>query len=465
MAGDESPGASNEPSGLVTGSVWRSPSRKKGAAFLQAVVVRKSVCLRKLSSGRRAVEVGFGRFLANAKVTVESLVESWSDRTAAAARGRHVLAIQDTSDIHFATSEGRRRGLGKVKTGNVFGLSLHAMLGVDADSGACLGLVGGKVWTRGNRKKSDPGKRPLAKKESRRWIDTARMARKVLCEAAMITVVGDREEEFFAAWAKIPGGRVHLLTRLCTDHALVGGTTVRHAVGLVAIADRQPLELRERANRKTRKVELALRFGTVLLKRPHTLEKDLPESLSVSFVEVIEQNPPKGSEPVHWLLLTTHKVETVADAWRIVGWYKQRWIIEQFFRVLKSQGLQIEDSDLQAAKRLERLVAVAAKAAAIIIQLVQARDRRDHQPADLAFNKAEIETLAALNPTLEGNTLLQKNPHPPNSLTWAAWIIAKLGGWDGYKSSRPPGPITFYDGLTHFRAMAEGWALRDVCMP
>jgi len=427
--------------------------------------MRKSVCVRKLSRCKRALEVGFGRFLTNRKVAVQTVIESWSDQIGASARGRHVLAIQDTSDIQFATREDNRRGLGKIKTGNVFGLSLHAMLGVAADSGACLGLVAGKVWTRGNENKPEHRKRPLAEKESRRWIETAQTAKVVLADAATITVVGDREEDFFAAWALVPEGNVHLLTRLMSDHALVQGGTVRQATGLVAIADRQTLELRERADRKSRKVKLALRFGRVALRRPkNTLEKDLPKSVTVRFVEVIEENPPKDMEPVHWLLLTTHKIETVADAWRIVGWYKQRWIIEQFFRVLKSQGLKIEDSNLQTAQRLEKLVAIAAKAAAIVIQLVQARDSRDHQPAGLAFSASEIDALAALNQSLEGKTLLQKNPHTKASLAWAAWIIAKLGGWDGYKSSRPPGPITFHDGLAQFRAMAAGWALRDLCM-
>ena len=56
-------------------------------------------------------------------------------------------------------------------------------------------------------------------------------------------------------------------------------------------------------------------------------------------------------------------------------------------------------------------------------------------------------------------------PHPVRSLAWAAWIIARLGGWKGYPSERPPGPITFKHGLDYFRACAAGWVLRDVCMP
>jgi hypothetical protein len=429
------------------------------------MVVRKNVCLRRLSGGRRHLEVCFGRFLSNPKVTVEGVIESWSERTRPVARGRHVLALQDTSEIKFATGEDNRRGLGKIKKGNAFGLLLHPMLGVDADSGICLGLVAGKLWTRKDVVKTPHNNRSLAEKESRRWIETAQAAKDVLAEAAMITIIGDREEDFYAAWAQVPEGKVHLLTRLMHDHALTDGGTLRQAAGLVRVSDRRTIDLRERASRKPRKAKLALRFGTAALKRPNMAAKDLPPGVRVAFVEVIEENPPAGADAVHWLLLTTHKVETSADAWKIVGWYQQRWIIEQFFRVLKSQGLQIEDSQLQSGERLEKLVAIAAKAAAVIIQLVQAREGRDHQPAGLAFSLNEIATLAAINKTLEGKTTLQRNPHPQASLAWAAWIIAKLGGWDGYKSSKPPGPITFFNGLQYFRAFSAGWAFRNVCIP
>ena len=77
----------------------------------------------------------------------------------------------------------------------------------------------------------------------------------------------------------------------------------------------------------------------------------------------------------------------------------------------------------------------------------------------------EIALLDGLNSKLEGRTSLQKNPNPKASLRWAAWIIAKLGGWDGYPSSKPPGPITFKNGLQQFHAMVAGWSLKDVCMP
>ena len=128
----------------------------------------------------------------------------------------------------------------------------------------------------------------------------------------------------------------------------------------------------------------------------------------------------------------------------MVGWYQRRWVIEQLFRVMKSQGLQLEDSQIASADRLVKLAAVATKAACVDIQLTQGRDGTDHMPASNAFTEPEIDTLAALGPTLEGSTKRQQNHHPIRSLAWAAWIIARLGGWNCYY--KPPGPITFRRG-------------------
>ena len=109
--------------------------------------------------------------------------------------------------------------------------------------------------------------------------------------------------------------------------------------------------------------------------------------------------------------------------------------------------------------------AIAAKAAVITIQLLQARDGRGQQPIQLAFNAKEVSALAALNHHIEAKSKRLKNPHPSDSLAWAAWIIGRLGGWDGYPSSKPPGPITMKYGLEYFHAVAVGWSLKNVCMP
>ncbi|MCP3374937.1 IS4 family transposase [Bradyrhizobium cajani] len=428
------------------------------------MVASKTVCLRRLSRGDRALEVRFNRFLGHDKVTAERIIESWGEGTVAAVGGRHVLAIQDTSEIHFNTTSQRRRGLGEIGKGNNYGVLLHPLLAVDADDGTCLGLLSGQIWTRKGRRATSHDDRELSDKESQRWISTVVAARPLLTKAAAVTVLGDRESDIFALYASSAEQRVHVIARSMHDRKLADRNDLYEASDAMAAVDRRAIELPARAARPARLAQLELCFGAIELARPQSkFLRHLPKSLSLAVIDVREINAETGVEPLHWRLLTSHEVTSVEDAWRIVQWYKQRWIIEQFFRVLKTQGLKLEDSQIGTADRLLKLVAIAAKAAVITIQLLQARDG-GQQPILVAFNENEISTLAALNQQLEARSKRLKNPHPPDSLAWAAWIIGRLGGWDGYPSSKPPGPITLKNGLEYFQAVAAGWSLRDMCM-
>src|SRR6202022_1902161 len=100
------------------------------------MVAGKDVCLRRLAKGNRAREVRFNRLLGNARVTAARGIESGSEGAAGAGEGRHILAIQDTSEINFATTAKRRRGLGEIGKGNGRGVLLHPMLAVDAENGS-----------------------------------------------------------------------------------------------------------------------------------------------------------------------------------------------------------------------------------------------------------------------------------------------------------------------------------------
>lgn len=427
------------------------------------MVARKSVCLRRAAGGQRSQIVRYGRFLDNRKVTVGGLIEGWGKQTGVAAAGRHVLAIHDTSEINFRTSPEHRRGLGEIAKGNSYGVLLHAMLAVDAQSGDSLGLVGGEIWTRQGRRTIAHDKRAESDRESRRWLSTAQASKQVLSAAAMVTVIGDRESDIYRAWTQAPEDRFHLLSRSMQDRALVGGGLLDATVAAFPVAARRSLELVERAGRPARHAELELRFGEVTIKRPRRCDPSLPEGVQLRVVEVSEPNPPAGQDPLRWCLLTTHQVGDAAEAWQIVAWYKLRWTIEQLFRTLKKQGLRLEDSQLETAERLLKLTAIATHAAALIMQLVQARDGKRPQPASIAFTDDEIGALHAIEADQYApRTEKQRNPHPKESLAWAAWIIARLGGWDGYSSSKPPGPITFKHGLDYFHGIAKGWSLRNV---
>jgi Transposase DDE domain len=395
--------------------------------------------------------------LANEKVTLDALLAGWGEQTAIAAAGRHVLAIQDTSELNFRTTAERRRGLGAIGKGVGRGLLLHAMLALDAESNACLGLVAGELWTRQGKVDVPHEKRRPQEKESWRWISTAERAKEVLAAAATVTVIDDREGDIYAKWASVAEQDFQLLTRSMHDRALADGASMYETAAGLPIADTSTIQLMARANRPARDAKLALRFGRVTLQRPQGPGlRDLPKTVDLTLIEVIERDPPADVEPLHWYLLTTHAVADAKSAWQIVNWYKRRWTIEQLFRILKTQGLQIEDSRIETADRLLKLTAIAAKAAVITLQLVQARDGHSAEPATVAFNEEEIQVLVAFGTKYQGRTKLQSNPHPPRSLAWAAWIIARLGGWDGYPRTKP-GPITIRHGLQYFLGVAHAW--------
>jgi hypothetical protein len=375
-----------------------------------------------------------------------------------------VLAIQDTSEINFRTQPGRRRGLGEIGKGVGRGLLLHAMLALDAESNACLGLVTGKIWTRQGRVTVPHDKRPLEEKESERWISTANRAKDLLSTAAMVTVIDDREGDIYAKWASVSAANFQLLTRSMHDRVLADGANMYAAAASWPIVDTATIDVVARQDRPARQAKLALRFGRVTLKRPQGGPRTLPKTVALTLIEVVELEPPSGVDPLHWYLLTTHEVSDAASAWQIVNWYKKRWVIEQLFRLVKTQGLQLEDSRIETADRLLKLTAVAAKAATIILQLVQARDGQSAEPASNAFNQDQIKLLAALGANYAGKTKLQRNPHPPQSLSWASWIIARLGGWDGYPRTKP-GPITMRNGLEYFLGIAQAYqTLKNLCI-
>lgn len=432
------------------------------------MVVRKTVCLRRLGGSRRG-ELQAGYFFANPKVTAAKIVESWSDLTGPACTGRHILAIQDRSDVKYPTTAQRRRGLGPVGKGNIYGVLVHTMLAVDANSGACLGLVGGAVWTRPGVNPTPHRERPVEERESAHWLDTAQQAKHVLSSAEQITVLGDREADMYRMWAQVPEPGCHLLIRASTNRLLAGGGQLFDAPARFPRRGRRSLELpSHQPGQAKRRAVIELRYGEVEIRRPQDEDRSLPTQIALRLVEVKEVKPPEGVEPLHWRLLTTHEVANEAAGWQIVEWYQQRWVIEQLFRVMKSQGLQLEDSQLGSAERLIKLTAAATKAACIDIQLTQERDGKHQLPAATVFTAPQMQTLAALGPTLEGNTPPQQNPYLLFSLAWAAWIIARLGGWNCYY--KPPGPITFRRGMEQFYAIHRGRELemrmkREVRIP
>jgi len=424
--------------------------------LLERIVASHSLVVRELG-GTRSGEIAAHRLLSSDKVGVDEILEPYVARTAAAARGRRVIAVQDTTEINFAGRDRRRKGLGPAGDGVSKGFFIHPVITVDADDEAVLGIVGAEIWTRGEEPTPPSHERAFEDKESVRWLNGAKTAARHLPEAAQVIVVGDRESDIYPVFARKPDG-VELLVRAAQDRVLATGGSLFQApaawaelgVMEVRVAPRGPGD-------KGRVAKVAVKAGRVEIKRPNGRDlKEDPKSLELGLVEAREVDAPKGVTPLLWRLVTTLPVATRADAEDIIRLYRLRWRIEQLFRTLKTDGLKLEDSQVEEAERLFKLATLGLIASARIMQLVDARDGSS-RPATDVIDGVQIEPVAAIGTTLEGATERQKNPHAKGSLSWLSWIAARLGGWNCYY--KPPGPKTMARGWERLAAMLDGFTI------
>jgi hypothetical protein len=402
--------------------------------------------------------------LRNDSVTAAEMASHAAERTAARAAGRDVVVIQDTSELALGGRRAKANGYGPVgKGGALRGLLLHAVLAVDAGTGGVLGLVDAKVWNRKGGKAKPRRARKTPQKESQRWLDGTMRAGEVLAAANSITVVSDRESDIYEHFARRPSN-VHLIVRACQNRKIETDTAdqmqlVFSHVDSLPEQGRLTVKIPAAPGRKARVSELAVRFTRVALCKPqHGAARDLPATVTLTMVDVRETSKPKGGEPIHWRLLTTHDVTSLGEARRIIDLYRMRWTIEEYFHTLKTAGFDIEAADIGDPQAMIKFVAAATVAAVTVMVLVRARDGTTGQSLAEAFEPADRPILEAASTQLDGKTAKQKNPHPKGSLAFAAWVIGRLGGWTGYYGK--PGPQVMRRGLEDFRAIKYGATLR-----
>jgi len=425
------------------------------------MVLRRTVTLKRLGDNE-AGEKGFRRFLHNGRVSESELISEAKTHVLVQVSGRRVLAIQDTSEINFSQHKRSKALFGTGGNGVDPALLIHPVLVVDADTGVVLGLLDVQLWSRQGPVAQEVT-RTTDEKESRRWLIGAE-ATAILREAGAtsVTVIADREGDLYPAFARRPA-TAELLVRAQTDRGLEpDGHLFAYLDGL-PVKDEFVLSLPAIPGRSARDAKMVLRFAAVSLARPRSsADRNLQESVAVHVLDVREINPPAGIEPLHWRLLSSAPIKTVAQAHQAIADYRRRWQIEQLFRTLKSQGLGLEESQIETPAALRKLAIIALRAAVVCMQLVHARDGLDDRPASAAFEAQDIDALETIAPTVDGRTERLRNPFQPRSMPWAAWIIARLGGWLGARNGKPPGPITMHRGLQRFHDIARGFRLQNV---
>lgn len=409
----------------------------------------------------------------NSNVKISDLTEELS-ATCSRQRLDHVLLIQDTSQYNYEGIRGRFAeddpDIGVLGDNKSLGLFVHPTLGLDEQSGLPFGIPALKIYhlekERALKDERNYTRLPIAEKHSHRWIESIKISAAALPSVTKMTAMADREGDMYELFASDFDPRIELLIRSAQNRKLTNGLLLHAHMDEQAWEGTYEVSIKGNKKRAKRMATLQIRWATVEIVQPRSVRAGIdnyPKSISMQVVEVLEvgdKELAEGEESIHWYLYTTHPVETLEDALQIVNWYKKRWWIEDFFRLTKSQGFELEKSQFSNGMALRRLICLIYGEALRVLSLRQGREELTEGTAAIVFDKTEMKLLKALLPGLQGSTHSQANLNPASSLAWAVWIIARLGGWTPRNMNvRPPGVITLIRGLKNFNQQAEGYRL------
>ncbi len=373
---------------------------------------------------------------------------------------RQCLIVHDTTEVSFP-GESEREGLHFTGTRNL--LHLHVSLAVELTEAPVVhGFVGanayvlrGGLW--GEVKES--GELEALGSGSERWENAARQVNSAAPSSSSLVHVMDREADDYTLWVAIMGMGDDFVIRSARNRRttepavylfdrLVGAPILlqREVILSRRSPQRPPSDRKYHPSRESRPAVLSARAGTVEILRSKRLPAgSAPPSMTVNVVEVVEQNPPEGVDPVAWRLITSLPVATPADVATVIDIYRKRWLVEEFFKALKT-GCSLEERQAESRRALLNTIAVLAPAA---IRLLQVRA--------LGRNAATRDEPAQLSEDERGALMAMpraKLPRNPSNRD-VMLAMARLGGL--LKPKHEPGWLVLGRGYAVFAQFLEGW--------
>ncbi|MFM8442842.1 MAG: IS4 family transposase [Methylococcus sp.] len=351
-------------------------------------------------------------------------------------REARVLCIQDTTELDF-TSQPGIAGLGRLSYERQHGMYLHPTLAV-SESGVALGVLDAWMWVRKPQGEADI-------KESRRWTEgyerIAELAERL--PDTRLVYVADRESDLreLLDRAAALGHPADYLVRAKHDRALAEGGKLRAEVERQAVLGEVAFALPAGPKRAARTVVQTVRAARV------TLARWAGETREVTVILAREEAPPAGEKPVEWLLLTNEPIATLDEAVLRIGWYRRRWLVEIFFRVVKS-GCRVESLQLATAERLERALVIYLVIAWRILYLMTLGRDCPERPCDVAFSAEEWRAAWLI-------AKRQPPPDAPPTLGAMIRLVAGFGGFLGRQGDGHPGPKALWEGLMKLMAYVE----------
>lgn len=440
----------------------RVPDRRLGAricATVEALSAKPDCSFPTAMSSPKALE-GLYRLLNNPRVSYESLFQAHARQTAGRVQEvDSVLAIHDTTTFKFPHLSPQE--IGEINTGKA-GFFGHVSLVLNGDlSRRTLGVAALQTIHRDPQRVrhdlSGPECAKLADRESDRWLRGVQQVEQQLGQDKVVHVM-DREGDSYALYAQLLQRGSRFVIRADDRTCLFEGekTKIRDALSRQQIVVEREVHIARRKNsttapdavraeRAARTARLAIASCSVTLKRTKYLQDPIPQTITLNAVRVFELNPPPDVEAVEWLILTTESIETEGQLQRIVDSYRCRWVIEEFFKALKT-GCLYEERQLEER---EALLVTLVLFLPIACQLLWIRSRARVEPdaaAETLLNDLQLKVVRKFS-----DLRLPSRP----SIRQIVWAIASMGGH--LKRNGEPGWQTLGRGWRRLLELEEGW--------
>lgn len=405
------------------------------------------------------------RFFSNDRVSEADILAGHfqSTRERAIAIDDPVLVLHDTTEFSYQREDPAAIGItksinsgrdkaGRLRSHTVCGILMHSSLAVTTE-GLPLGLTAIKFWTRKKfkgtaalKKKINPTRVPIEKKESIRWLDNVRQSTELLGDPGRCVHVGDRESDIYELFCAAQEAGTHFVIRTCVDRlAGDGNHTIADEMDGVAVKGRHRIDVRDN-NGNSDEAVLEIRYRKIRVLPPIGKQKRYP-ALTLTVIHAEERVAPKNRKKVEWKLITDLPVGSRADAIEKLEWYALRWKIEVFHKILKS-GCKAEESRLRTAQRLTNLISVFCIISWRVFWMTMLNRSAPDAPPALALTATEVALL---------DRLVNDKPKPRRkTLSHYLTKVARLGGYLARAKDPPPGNTVMWRGLSRLTDITLG---------
>lgn len=409
------------------------------------------------------------RFLSNARVNESEILFSHfiNSKQRITENNNPVLILHDTSEFTYSRKKPEKIGyisknttLNSIKSQipieyKVCGVLMHASLAITTE-GLPLGLTSSKFWTRKVFKNSNQLKRhinptriPIEEKESIKWLRNLEDSTKDLkVNPNKIIHICDREGDMFEFFSKCTEINNFFIVRSCVDR-LANESVITQEINISNKKFNYNIDFQDSKGKKIN-AKLNVMYKKMTLHPPHGKANKL-DDINLTVSSAFEQVNPKGREKIRWTLITNLPVTTKKDAMKVLSWYKQRWKIEEYFKILKS-GLRTEESKLRSASAIGNLIAMNCILAWRIFWTTHLNRVTNKLSANICFNEIEL------------NILKKKYPKTkPKYLNDYIILLARLGGYINRKNDSQPGNCVVWKGYLKLRELYEAFILFENC--